>query len=488
MSPAGSSMKKEKREKFYVTTSIPYANASPHIGFALELVQADVLARYHKLLNDDTFFLTGTDEHGSKIPKTAERAGKPVLEFVNDISSRFRELTRALHASNSHFIRTIEQGHKKAVAKFWEKSLKNGDIYKSRYEGLYCVGCENYLNESDLIAGACPIHKTVPEKISEENYFFRWSKYQQALLDHYEKNPNFVVPASRFNEIKQFVKQGLRDISISRSTKTLSWGISVPGDSEQVIYVWFDALINYLSGIGYAEEDETYRKYWPADVHVIGKDILRFHAALWPAMLMSVGVSLPRQIFVHGFITVDGEKLSKSRGNVIDPFPLVEKYGADAVRYFLLREIPSDGDGDFSVKKLERRYVADLQNNLGNLVSRVTNLIEKNLDGHPPEIVPPPKHAEHLVEHVNEFRLHEALAEIWENISWANQYIDQVKLWELPKKDPRLFEQTMASLTSLLKQVSTELAPFLPETAGKIDKIFSAEKITKPEPLFPKLD
>jgi methionyl-tRNA synthetase len=477
----------DEKKKFYITTSIPYVNAKPHIGFALELIQADVLTRYHRLLGDETFFLTGTDEHGSKVPKAAEKAGKELPEFVNEISGKFRDLAQILDVSSSHFIRTTDQGHKKTAQKFWQRAFAAGDIYKAKYEGLYCVGCENYYNESELENGLCPIHKTKPEFLSEENYFFRFSKYQAQILKHLQEHPEFVVPKSRYNEILQFVKKGLKDISVSRSRKVLPWGVPVPEDHEQVIYIWFDALVNYLSGIGFLEEDETYKKFWPADIHVIGKDILRFHAALWPAMLLSAGLPLPKQIFVHGFITVDGEKISKSRGNVIDPVPLVEKFGVDPLRYFLLREIPSDGDGDFTVKKLEERYTSDLVNNLGNLVSRLTNLLEKNLDGLPPAIVPAPKKAEHLAEYITSFRLHEALAEIWANISWANQYIDQVKLWELPKKNPELFRETIASLFALLRQVTLEVAPFLPETAGKLDKILNAEKIVKPEPLFPRL-
>lgn len=475
------------KEKFYITTSIAYVNANPHIGFALELLQADVLARYHRLLGDNTFFLTGTDEHGSKVQKSAAKIGKDLREFVNETSGKYLDLTKALGISNSHFIRTTSHGHRNAVQKFWKKALAAGDIYKSKYEGLYCIGCETYYSISELVDGLCPIHKTKPEVLSEENYFFRFSKFQKPLLDYYEKNPGFVKPESRFNEIRQFVKSGLQDISISRSVKTLSWGIPVPDDKDQVIYIWFDALINYLSGIGYAEEDETYKIYWPADAHVIGKDILRFHAALWPAMLLSAGLPLPRRVYVHGFITVDGEKISKTRGNVIDPFPLIEKYGSEVVRYFLLREIPSDDDGDFSIKKLEARYASDLQNNLGNLVSRLTNLIEKNLDGEILDIVEPPKKAEHSEKYITEFRLHEALAEIWANISWANQYIDRTKLWELPKKDPHLFREVIFSLVALLRQVTLEIAPFLPETADKLDKIFNADKIVKAEALFPRL-
>lgn len=480
--------KSEGKKKFYITTSIPYVNANPHIGFALELAQADVLARYHKLLGEDTFFLTGTDEHGSKVPKAAAADGREILEFVNDVSSKFRDLGKALDISNSHFIRTTSQGHIKASQKFWERAMAAGDIYKGKYEGLYCVGCENYYNLSELENGLCPIHKTKPEMLSENNYFFRFSKYQKALLEHYDSHPDFVVPKHRLKEIREFVSSGLSDISVSRSVRTLKWGIPVPGDREQVIYIWFDALINYVSGIGYAEDDETFQKYWPADIHLIGKDILRFHAALWPAMLMSAGLPLPAQVFVHGFISVDGEKLSKSRGIVIDPFQLVAKYGVDPVRYFLLREISSNDDGDYSEQKLRGRYVADLQNGLGNLISRLTNLIEKNLDGVVPHDVESPKFAERLEEYVATFRFHEALAEIWENIAWANQYIDRSKLWELPKRDPKLFAEVVSSLVALIKQIARELAPFLPQTAEKLDAIFRAEKIVKSSPLFPKLD
>ncbi|OGE80952.1 MAG: methionine--tRNA ligase [Candidatus Doudnabacteria bacterium RIFCSPHIGHO2_01_FULL_43_23] len=477
----------DSKKKFYITTSIPYVNAKPHIGFALELAQADTIARFHHLSGEDVFFLTGTDEHGSKVPKAAEQAGKKIPDFVNEISDKFRALTRTLDISNSHFIRTIEQGHKNTVQKFWEKAKANGDIYKSRYEGLYCIGCEKYVTESELVNGKCAIHGTIPEKLSEENYFFKLSKYQKPLEEYFKKHKDFVRPQKRFNEILAFIAEGLTDISISRSKKTLSWGIPVPDDQEQIIYIWFDALINYLSGIGYYEEDGTFKKFWPADIHLVGKDIVRFHAALWPAMLMSAGIELPKQILVHGFINVDGKKMSKSSGSVIDPEELVKKYGVDAVRYYLLREIPSGEDGDFTLEKFERRYSADLANDLGNLVSRVTNLIEKNANGLIPEIVESPKTAENLEKHITEFRLHDALAEIWENISWANQFVDKSKLWELPKKDPKLFEQAISSLAALLKQVSLELAPFLPETASKIDKILSADHIKKAEPLFPRI-
>jgi len=464
-------------------------NAKPHIGHALEFIQADVLARYNRLLGRDVFFLTGTDEHGSKVPKSAKAAGKPIPEFVNEISDKFRVLTNTLDISNSHFIRTIEQGHKKTVTKFWKRCLDAGDIYKGKYEGLYCSGCENYVTESDLLEGKCPVHKTKPEKIAEENYFFKWSKYQKPLLDHYKESSNFVVPKKRFNEIIKFVEQGLQDISISRSTKTLSWGIPVPDDKNQVIYVWFDALINYLSGIGFAEEDDTYKRYWPADVHLIGKDILRFHAALWPAMLISAKVPLPKQVYVHGFIGSGGQKMSKSLGNVVDPVALTEKYGVDAVRYFLLREIPSDGDGDFTIEKFEKRYKADLQNNLGNLVSRVTNLIEKNLDGEIGEKIELPEQNKTAIEQdIEDYKLHDALAKIWEIVSLANKLVDEEKLWELAKNDIKTFRKHCATILTNLFLVAKLIAPFMSETGKKIEKIVTAKKIQKAEPLFPKID
>jgi len=478
----------EERNKFYITTSIPYVNSVPHIGFALELVQADSIARFHQLIGDDVFFLTGTSEHGSKVPKAAEAAGRDIMEFVSDNSGRFKALAAALQISNTHFIRTTDQGHHKTVEKFWNKLLEKGDIYKDRFEGLYCVGCESYKTDSDLVDGKCPIHKTTPEKIAEENYFFRWSKYQKMLEELFEKNFVFVKPKKWSNEVEQFIKQGVKDISISRSKKSLTWGVSVPGDKDQVVYVWFDELLNYLSGIGYYEEDGIFEKYWPADVHLIGKDITRFHAAFWPAMLTSADLPLPKQILVHGFVSVSGEKISKSLGNVIDPIPLIEKYGADAVRYFLLREIPSDGDGDFTEEKFVKRYTAELANDLGNLVSRVTNLLEKNCDGVVPQLVDSPKKSERLEENIRNFKLHDALSEIWENIAWANQYVDKSKLWELPKKDKKLFDQVISSLVALLKQVSIELSPFLPETADKLDKILNSERIEKSEPLFPRIE
>ncbi len=363
------------KNQFYITTSIAYTNAPPHIGFALELIQADVLARHHRILAEDVFFLTGTDEHGVKIVKAAEKSGKSPKEFTDEISAKFRELASSLNISNNDFIRTTDQArHWPIVQKCWSKLKKNGDIYKKNYKGLYCVGCEAFITQKDLVDGKCRIHLKEPEEVNEENYFFKLSKYSDEIKELIEKDEVKIIPQEKKNEMLSFIKaslpagrQGLEDVSFSRPSKDLKWGIPVPGDDSQTIYVWADALVNYLLP----------EKYWPADIHCLGKDILRFHATIWLGMLLSLKLPLPKSIFVHGFITSDGQKMSKSLGNVVSPFELIEKYGADAVRYFLLREIPSTEDGDFTIEKFENRYNADLASGLGNLVARVITLAYK---------------------------------------------------------------------------------------------------------------
>ena len=365
--------------KFYITSSLPYTNANPHIGFALEIIQTDVLARYQRQQDKDVFFLTGTDEHGTKVAKTAKDAGVSPREFTNKISGKFLELTKTLNISNDNFIRTTDQKqHWPSVRVVWEKLQESGDLEKRIYEGLYCSGCEVFITEKELVNGQCPIHKKEPEKVQEENWFFGLSKYGLQLKEKIEKDELRIVPEGRKKEVLSLINQGLEDISFSRPKEKLQWGIPVPGDDTQVVYVWADALVNYISALGYPK-GEKFKKYWPADVHVVGKDILRFHATIWPAMLLSLGIELPKTIFVHGFITADGQKMSKSLGNVIDPFELVEKYGTDAVRYFFLREIPSTEDGDFSYEKFEVRYNADLASGLGNLVARVVTLATKEI-------------------------------------------------------------------------------------------------------------
>ncbi|MBI4101736.1 MAG: methionine--tRNA ligase [Candidatus Nealsonbacteria bacterium] len=471
--------------KFYITTSIAYTNAPPHLGFALELVQADTVARYRRISGQDVFFLTGTDEHGAKVVKAAALAGKGPEEFCDEISGEFRQLARALGASNGDFIRTTDQKkHWPAVQKVWRKLKENGDLYKKNYEGLYCSGCEAFITEKDLEEGKCKIHQREPERINEENYFFRLSKYSKKIETLIEKAKIRVVPESRKNEILNFVKQGLDDISFSRPRQDLKWGIPVPDDESQAIYVWADALTNYLSAIGYADSDSP--KYWPADIHFIGKDILKFHAAIWPGMLLSLEMPLPKTIFVHGFITVGGQKMSKSLGNVIDPFELVNKYGADAVRYFLLREIPPSEDGDFTTEKFEKRYNSDLAGGLGNLVARVTTLA-KNFNVPPigkfsnskfPKLI---KEAEKDRDSLlMEFRFNEALVKIWELISECDRYINEQKPWQESKKQ----KEVIGDLLLAISRIAKLLEPFFPETSGKIIKQFGAGKSN---PLFPRV-
>jgi len=355
-----------------------YTNSPPHIGFAFESIQADVLARYHRLLGEDTVFLTGTDEHGTKVAQAAKEAGKKPKEFVDEIAEKVEELKRILNLSNDDFIRTTDQKrHWPAVKKVWLKLKETGDIYKKKYQAFYCSGCEAFITKKDLVNGKCAIHQTEPEIIDEENYFFRLSKYSKAIEKSIEKDELKIIPETRKNEILSFIKQGLEDVSFSRPREKLQWGIPVPDDESQTMYVWADALTNYISALGYFEENEKFKKFWPADIHCIGKDIIRFHAVIWPGMLLSLGLPLPKTIFIHGFITVGGQKMSKSLGNVIDPFELVKKYGTDAVRYFLLREIPSTEDGDFTYEKFGKRYNSDLAAGLGNLVARTITVAAK---------------------------------------------------------------------------------------------------------------
>lgn len=463
--------------KFYVTTAIDYVNASPHIGHALEKVQADVMARYHRLIRDDVFFLTGTDEHGMKLFRAAQEENVSPQEFCDRMSARFVKLTEALSLSNSYFVRTTDLRHKKAVQKLWLACKK--DIYLSRYKGYYCVGCEAYLIERDLVGGKCPIHKVEPEVIEETNYFFALSKYQEALLSHFENNPHFVVPESRYNEIYSFIKSGLEDISISRSREKLIWGIEVPYDPSQVMYVWFDALTNYISGIGYEDDSEMFKEYWPANVHVIGKDISRFHAVLWPAMLMSAGIPVPETIFVHGFLTVEGEKMSKSRGNVIDPLEIVEKYGADPLRYYLIREIPATEDGDFSQRRFEERYNFDLANDLGNLLHRNLKLYLSHLEGRIERSVDFNQGDQVLIEEViksiadyqekmDNLELGEGLRVVMEIVGRMNKYVDKESPWSVAEADPERFKTVMYLISEGLRVVSVLIQPFMSETAEKI--------------------
>ncbi|MEA1937099.1 MAG: methionine--tRNA ligase [Patescibacteria group bacterium] len=492
------------KNKFYITTSIAYANASPHIGYAMEICQADVLARYHRMKSDDVFFLSGTDENGSKIKKTALEKKIDPQKFVDENSAKFQLLLDTLNISNNDFIRTTDRNrHWPTAQKLWNKLVESGDIYKSSYEGYYCVGCEAYLMEKDLVDGKCPNHKKAPEKIKEENYFFRLSGYSKTIQEKIESEELEIFPESRKNEILNVIKSGLKDISFSRPKKTLDWGVPVPNDETQTMYVWCDALTNYISALGYGDDflntantelsseyselSSVFKKYWPADIHLIGKDILRFHAAIWPAMLLSAGLPLPKKIFVHGFITSGGQKMSKSLGNVIDPFEIIDKYGVDALRYYLLKEIPSGGDGDFSFERFEEVYQADLANGIGNLTARIIALATKNENCNSPFEKGDWRDFQTKVENIwqnyekslNNFKLNEALEITKKLMSACDEYIEQNKPWQLEGEKKA---EVIYNLLESLRHIAWMIYPFLPETSSKIfTQLFADEKERKIE-------
>lgn len=462
---------KNMKNKFFITTGIAYTNAPPHIGYALELIQADVLARYHKILGEDVFFLTGTDEHGLKVARKAEESGKTPEEFTEELSRKFKELTKVLNLSNNDFIRTTDKKrHWPNVEMVWRKLQEKGDIYKKKYKGLYCVGCEAFIKEKDLVDRKCFIHNKEPEIVEEENYFFKLSRpeYVNQLKKEIEENKINIIPEGRKNEILSLINQGVEDISVSRARENLKWGIPVPGDDSQTIYIWFEALINYL----FPKE----KGYWPPDVQCIGKDIFRFHALIWPTMLIAFGTERPKNILVHGFITSNGKKMSKSLGNVVDPFELVKKYGADAVRYFLLREISSTEDGDFAYDKFAKLYNADLAGGLGNLLARVLKLNEKinikkedkNSDLESFII----KTKEEYKKSFELFKFNEALGAIWNLVNVCDKYIDDKKPWE----DTENKKGVIANLMLALGEIGILIKPFLPETSEKMSKQLKDKK------------
>ncbi|HBD05048.1 TPA: methionine--tRNA ligase [Candidatus Uhrbacteria bacterium] len=456
-------MKNNDKPKFYITTPIYYVNAKPHIGHAYTTIACDVLARYNRLLGKDVFFLTGTDENSQKNVQAAEKEGVELQMYLNQMSAVWQETFDSLGFTNNYFIRTTEERHKKAVEKFFNAVYERGDIYKGEYEGLYCEGCEAFVGRGDLVGGECPIHKTKPKSIKEQNFFFSLSKYREPLLSFIKESKDFIQPKSRRNEIISYIEKFMTDISISRESAVA--GIPVPVDQSQKIYVWFDALINYLSGIGYGWDDEMFKKYWPADVHVVGKDIIKFHCALWPAMLMSAGLALPKRVFAHGFFTINGEKMSKSLGNVVSPAEIVEKFGVDAARYLLLALGDNFGeDMDFTWARMIEKYNADLANGLGNLVSRVVKLSEKSGKFVSQEFF----QKDEISGMVDRMELSKALKYIWGLVSESNKIIDESKPWELVKNDKMKFEEVMNDLTARLQKIAENLMPFMPETAEKI--------------------
>jgi len=461
-----------KFKKFYVTTAIDYVNAEIHIGHAYQKVVADVLSRWNKILGKQVFFLTGADEHGKKVSLSAQKAGKSPKEFVDEISEKNKQAWKVLNVDYDRFIRTTDDDHKKTVLEFIDKVNKNGDIYKGKYTGLYCVGCERYYTETEMPGKVCSIHKKPLEVISEDTYFFRLSKYQKFLLDLYEKNPEFVLPEERRNEMVNRVKEGLKDLCITRTS--FDWGIPFPLEKGHIVYVWFDALINYYTAV-------KENGFWPADIHLLGKDNGWFHAVIWPAMLKSAGIELPKTVFIHGFLSFNGEKISKSLGNAISPITLAKKYDADSIRYFLMREIPFGDDGDFSEESLVNRHNSELADTLGNLVNRVLVLVEKNFDGVVPELGEKDKLSklaigtpEKVKKSIDEYQFHNALNDIWHLISEANKYINENKVWEI--KDKKKLGGIMYNLLETLRFVSILTYPFIPETAGKIMEQIGLEK------------
>lgn len=488
------------KKKFYITTAIDYVNGKPHIGHALEKIQADVLARYHRQKREDVFFLTGTDEHGAKIARAADAAGKNPQAYVDEYAAHFKSLRETLNLLWDGFIRTTDRDrHWPGVEKLWRKLAQAQKLYKKKYQGLYCVGHEAFVTEKDLVDGVCRDHQKKPEMIEEENYFFKLSDHTEEIGKKIESGELMILPESRKNEILSLIAGGLEDVSFSRPRKDLAWGIPVPDDSDHTIYVWCDALTNYISAIGYGRDEMTFEARWGSEevVHLIGKDILRFHAAIWPGMLLAAGIPLPKKILVHGFITVEGQKMSKTIGNVLDPADLVRTYGTDPVRYYLLREIPTGEDGDFSIKKFKERYNGDLANGLGNLVARVATLGER--------ISPIEFQKEDIrfavdmtmgrramyEKHIQTFHLNEALSVIWELISLTDKYIADDRPWTI-KDDPDLFRQVMAKASYFIHVIRELIEPFLPETAEKIKEQISIDeniiKINRGNMLFPRLE
>ncbi|HHW32245.1 MAG TPA: methionine--tRNA ligase [Clostridiaceae bacterium] len=468
---------------FYITTPIYYPSDKLHIGHSYTTVAADAMARYKRLRGYDVMFLTGTDEHGQKIQRKAQEKGVPPKEYVDNIVDGIKKLWKLMKITNDDFIRTTDKRHEMTVQKIFKQLYDQGDIYKSEYEGWYCTPCESFWTKTQLVDGKCPDCGREVELTKEESYFFRLSKYQDRLIKYLEENPDFIQPVSRQNEmINNFLKPGLEDLCVSRTS--FDWGIPVSFDNKHVIYVWIDALSNYITALGYgSDNDEKFKKYWPADVHLVGKEIVRFHTIIWPAMLMALGLPLPKQVFGHGWLILEGGKMSKSKGNVIDPVTLVEKYGLDAVRYFLLREVPFGSDGVFSNESLINRINSDLANDLGNLVSRTVAMIDKYFGGVLPSQKNSGEYDEDLInvviqtsgkveELMDKLQFSSALAEIWKAIARTNKYIDETMPWVLAKDESKKarLAAVLYNLAESIRIISILIQPFMPETPEKIWK------------------
>ncbi len=479
-------------KRFYISTAIPYVNASPHIGHALEFVQTDALARYHRvrLGVENVFALTGSDENSLKNVRAAEEVGEDVETFVRRYADEFRGLTELLNCSFNDFIRTREDRHIRGAQKLWA-ACKREDIYKKMYHGLYCVGCESFYTEKEVPDEFCPEHKKPLEVVEEENHFFKLSNYQDQLEQLIESDALRIVPFTRKNEVLSFIRQGLEDFSISRSQERAKhWGVSVPEDESQVMYVWFDALSNYINALGYADDSDLYKRFWVDNdlrAHVIGKGVLRFHAVYWPAMLLSAGVSLPHELFVHGYMTIEGEKMSKSLGNVIHPKILVDEYGTDAVRYYLLREIPSYGDGDYSKQRMEDRY-AELANQLGNLIGRVATMADKYFNGQLDDSHTDWSAKEKtLDEHMRHYDVRAYIEEIFTVVAQANEVIDKKAPFKLVTENPAAAQALLSELADMIRWIGNALSPILPQTSAEILRRYGKVILTG-DPLFPRRD